>query len=190
MPIWIGSSDYERPLEEVLEAFSVTRFGGARVTKGPQEALISLGDALELVSSGKLSTNMTTDEVSSVPISVSREEPIVDAIRRMVSKNVRRLFVEGGEGKFISDRTVIDYIFSPERLGLARDHPERWIEGTVADLGTKSPGRCRGRSLDEAAEEMGQSPDDCLLTGEWRLITRWDVLIKPWRAGKLTALEN
>ena len=190
MPIWIGSFNHERPFEDVLESFSVTKFGGARVTRGSKEALVTLGDALGLVASGTLSTNMTTEEVSSVPIPVPKKEPIIEAIREMVSKNIRRLFVESEEGRFISDRTVIDFMFSPVRLGLARDHPEQWVDGTVADLEMKAPGRCRNGSLDEAAREMGAAPDDCLMTEDYRVISRWDVVVKPWRAGKLTTTEN
>jgi CBS domain-containing protein len=189
VPIWIGSCRYERPFDEILEAFSETKIGGARVTKGHQEALITLGDAVGLISSGRLSTNMTTAEVGSVPVTISKNELIIGAIREMVSKNIRRLFVENEE-RFISDRTVIDYMFSPGRLGIARDHPERWIEGTVAELGSKSPGRCRSGDLDEAAKEIGESPDDCLLTDDRRVISRWDMVVRPWRAGKLTDVEN
>ena len=190
VPIWIGSFPYGAPFDKVLEAFSLTRFGGARVTRGGEEALVSLGDAVGLVGAGRLRTNMTTGEVSSVPITVAKEEPIVGAIRTMVSRNVRRLFVEKEEGRFVSDRTVIDYLFSPRRLGLARDRPEGWLDGTVGDLGTKLPGRCGGGSLDEAARVMGGSPDDCLLTDDLHVVSRWDVIVKPWRAGKLSAVEN
>jgi CBS domain-containing protein len=187
VPIWIASCKYEAPFDDILEAYSETKIGGARVTKGHHEALITLEDAVGLISSGRLSTNMTTAEVGSVPVTISKEEPIIGAIREMVSKNIRRLFVDE---KFISDRTVIDYMFDPVRLGIARDHPERWIEGTVAELGTKSPGSCKSGSLDEAAKEIGDAPDDCLLTDDRRVISRWDIVMKPWRTGKLTAVEN
>jgi CBS domain-containing protein len=189
VPIWIASCKYERPFDDILEGFSETKIGGARVTKGHHEALVTLEDAVGLVSSGRLSTNMTTAEVGSVPVTISKDEPIIFAIREMVSKNIRRLFVDKEE-RFISDRTVIDYMFSPGRLGIARDHPERWIEGTVAELGAKAPGSCRSGSLDEAAREIGESPDDCLLTSDRRVISRWDLVVKPWRAGKLEAVEN
>lgn len=190
VPIWIGSCNYDDPFDDVLEAFSTTKFGGARVTKGQEETLVTLGNAVGLISSGKLATNMAVGEVGSVPITISKDEPIIAAIRKMVSMNVRRLFVEKEQGRFISDRTVIDFMFSPERLGLARDRPERWVEGTVADISMKSPGRCGNASLDAAAKELGQSPDDCVLTPDWRVISRWDVIVKPWRAGALSVVDN
>jgi len=189
VPIWIGSCKFERPFDDILQAFSETKFGGARVTHGVQEALVTLGDAVGLIGEGKLSARMSTDDVGSVPIAISRDRPIIEAIRKMVSHNIRRLFVEKEQGKFISDRTLIGYMFSPQRLGIARDHPELWIDEAIAKLDTRTPGRCRTGSLDEAAKEMGSAPDDCLMTDKWRVISRWDLVVKPWRAGKLEAVE-
>ena len=189
VPIWIGSCKFDQPFDDILEAFSETKFGGARVTRGAREALVTLGDAVGLISEGKLSAHMSTDEVSSVPIAISKERPILDAIKKMISHNIRRLFVEKEQGRFISDRTLIDYMFSPQRLGVARDHPELWIDEGIEKLGTKTPGKCRSGGLDEAAKVMGAAPDDCLMTDDWRLISRWDLIVKPWRAGKLEAVE-
>ena len=190
VPIWIGSCKFEQPFDDILQAFSATKFGGARVTQGVREALVTLGDVVGLVSEGKMSARMTTDDVSSVPIAIAKDRPIIEAIRKMVSHNIRRLFIERGQGSFISDRTLIDYMFSPQRLGIARDHPEQWIDETIEKLGTKTPGRCRTGSLDEAAKVMGSAPDDCLMTDEWRVISRWDLVVKPWRADKLEAVEQ
>ena len=190
IPIWIGSCDYQQPVGDLLQAFSETKFGGARVTSGALEALITLNDLVELIRDGKLSAQMSTDEVDSIPIPVSKQKPIIDAIKQMVYGNVRRLFLEKGQGKFISDRTVIDYIFSPQRLEVARDHPEQWLSETVEKVGAKDPALCKTGSLDAAAREMGAAPDDCLMTDEFRLISRWDLVIKPWRAGKLQAVDN
>ena len=189
VPIWIGSCKYEQPFDDIVQAFSETKFGGARVTQGVSQALVTLADVVGLISEGKLSARMSTDDVCSVPIAISKDKPIIEALRKMVSQNVRRLFVEKEEGEFISDRTLIDYMFSPQRLGIARDHPELWIDGSVENLGTKIPGRCRAGGLDEAAKAMGSAPDDCLMTDEWRVISRWDLVVKPWRAGKLEAAE-
>jgi CBS domain-containing protein len=187
VPIWIGSCRFEQPFDDMLLAFSETKFGGARVTHGTREALITLGDAVGLISEGKLSARMSTSEVGSVPIFISKDRRIIESIREMVSHNIRRLFVEEEEGRFISDRTLIDYMFSPQRLGVARDHPELWIDEAIEKLGTKRPGRCGTGSLDEAAKVMGPAPDDCLMTDEGRVISRWDIVVKPWRAGKLEA---
>ena len=190
VPIWIGSCRFGEPFEDILEAFSATKFGGARVTRGDAEALVTLGDAVGLVSQERLTTQMSTEEVSSIPIAISKDRPIIDAVREMVSRNVRRLFIEREQGRFISDRTLIDYMFSPQRLGIARDRPELWIDEPIEKVGTKAPGRCEAGSLDEASKAMGPSPDDCLMTDDWRLISRWDIIVKPWRAGKLRATEN
>jgi len=189
-PTWIGSCDYQQPFDEILQAFSETKFGGVRVASGDRQALVTLSDVVGLIRDGKLSAKMSTGEVSSVPIPLSKDVPIIDAIKQMIALNVRRLFLEKGKGKFISDRTLIDHIFSPRRLEVARDHPELWLSQTVEMVDAKVPAPCKTGSLDAAAEEMGQAPDDCLMTDDFRLISRWDLVVKPWRAGRLEAPDN
>lgn len=189
IPTWIGSCQFEDPFDDVLEMFSITKFGGARVTKSGEETLVTLSDAVGLISSGKLSTHMSTDDVSSIPIAISEKRPIVDAIKKMISHSIRRLFVEKGQGKFISDRTLIDYLFSHERLEAARDRPETWLDGELSEVATKFPGMCKTGDLDEAAMMMGSAPDDCLMTDEYRVVSRWDLVVKPWRAGNLATVE-
>ena len=189
VPVWIGSCDFSDPFEDLMQSFSVTKFGGVRVTKDNEEALATLGDAIGLIREGKLSTNMSTDDVSSVPVAISKDASILEAIRTMVSHNIRRLFVEKGQGSFISDRTVIDYMFSPARLGVARDHPELWIDDSVDEVGTKDPGSSRTGPLDDAAGAIGPAPDDCLMTDDHMVVTRLDIVVKPWRSGKLESAE-
>jgi len=187
---WIGSLQFSDIFDGLLWAFSGTRFGGARVTSGGKEAFVTLGDVVGLISAGKLSTNMSTDEVGSVPIAISKDRPIIEAIRKMVDQNVRRLFFQDGQGSFVSDRTLIDFMFSKERLGIARDHPEIWLEGEVSDVAAKTPRRCITGDLDRVARDIGPAPDDCLMTDRWRLVTRWDLAVKPWRARKLALSDS
>ena len=187
VPVFIGSREFEDSFDTVLEAFSVTKFGGARVTHGAQEAFVTLEDSVRLVGERKLSTNMLAGEVSSIPVAIAGDSPVVDAVRKMISENIRRLFIQGGKGKYISDRTVIDFLFSKKRLEAARDRPETWLDGKVSDLEAKSPGECGSGDLDLAADVIGPAPDDCLLTDELRVVSRWDIIVKPWRAGKLAA---
>ena len=185
VPVWIGSCKFSDPLDDVMQSFSVTKFGGARVTNRGSEALVTLGDVAGLIAEGRLTTGMSTRDVCTIPIGIGPESPIIESIKKMVSKNIRRLFVEGQRGRFISDRTLIEYMFSPERLEKARDRPETWIDEEVAKVPTKTPSKCRSSDLDDAARDLGPSPDDCLMTEDWRLVSRWDLTVKPWRARKL-----
>lgn len=167
----------------------MTKFGGVRITRGAEEALLTLGEVVDLIRNERLLIHTQTDEVCSIPIAIAGDQPIIEAIRKMISDNIRRLFVMEGKGKFISDRTIIEYMFSPKRLEVARDHPEEWIGEEVSKLPTKFPGRCRTGDLDVAARAMGTAPDDCLTTDEWRVISRWDLVVKPWRLRRLATAE-
>ena len=190
VPMWIGTRGYDDSLDDVLQMFSVTKFGGARIAQGTKEALLTLADFVGLMGAGRLSTSMSTDDVCSVAIAIASDRPIIEAAKEMITRSVRRLFVRGEQGDFVSDRSLVDYMFSPGRLEIARDSPEKWIDGNVSDLATRTPGRCNTGPLGEAAKAMGPAPDDCLLTDELRLVTRWDLVVKPWKSGKLEAVGN
>jgi hypothetical protein len=41
-------------------------------------------------------------------------------------------------------------------------------------------------SLNEAAWMMGDEPDDCLVSDGGLVISRWDLLMKPWKLGRLS----
>jgi len=190
VPVWIGSCKFEDEFDGILNNYNATMFGAARVTKGTEEALVTLSDCVGLITNGKLSTHMSTDDVSTTPIAIARDSPILGAIKKMISHNIRRLFIQGDQDKFISDRTLIDYMFSPKRLEVARDHPEAWIDEEVSKVPTKNPRRCKTGDLDEAAESMGSSPDDCLMTDKSQMISKWDLVVMPWRAGRLAVEGN
>jgi CBS domain-containing protein len=189
-PVWIGSCKFSEPFDNLLQAYNVTKFGGARVVKGSSETIVTLADVVDLIRDGKLSADMSTEEVSTIPAVISTDHLIIDAIRRMLKRNVRRLFTIGGKGDYISDRSIIDFMFSPERLEIARASPEEWINEKISKLGKKSARRCPEGPLDAAAKMIGDEPDDCLMTEGSKVVSRWDLTVKPWKVGKLSIVAN
>lgn len=187
VPTWIGSCNYTDSLEDLLGAISATKFGAARVTKEKMmEALITLGDLLGLISDGRLTSQVSVRELSSEAITIAPGSPILQALKLMISRNIRRLFLERGGDLFVSDRSLVSFMFDKTRLEKARDRPEHWLDGAVADLATRKAGRFSSGDFRAAAKAFGQKPDDCLITDDGRVISRWDMIIKPWRNGKLT----
>ena len=184
-PVWVGTCKFSDPFEHLMTLFKLTRFGGAVLRKGMERNLVSLGDLVGLLRSGILSSEMLSDEVSSEPLFISADSAISEAIGMMLANHIRRLFIRGRPGVFLSDRTLVDFLFSPGRLELARDRPERWAEEAVSAVRTKTGRECPKLTVAGAAQLMGDSPDDCLLTSEGRVITRWDLVMKPWMAGML-----
>ena len=184
-PTSIGVCGYDESLDRLLYIFEVTRFGVALAKKGPKRNLAHLGNLVRLYQEGRLSTTMKPDDVSSKVKSLPLSATLVEAINLMIVNHVRRVFVQNGSGKFISDRSLLDFLFAPARLQIARDSPEKWADGRLSELEPKQAVVYGGDTMDEAAEAMGDSPDDCLLTEDGRVVTRWDMILKPALAGKL-----
>lgn len=190
VPVWVSSTGYDSPFDDVIQGFKATGFGGGFVSRGSQRALITLEQAVSLVAAGELSAQSSVEDVSSSPTSIEEDATIVEAIGGMLSQNVRRLFVRGKGGKYVSDRGITEHMFKPERLEVARDRPESWLDGGISAVPMKSPVRCQVEDLDAAAKLIGPAPDDCLVTEQGRVVTRWDIVVKPWAAGKLLGASS
>ncbi|HZW84948.1 MAG TPA: hypothetical protein VFE91_03470 [Nitrososphaerales archaeon] len=184
-PASIGVCGYEESLDRLLYIFEVTRFGVALAKRGPKRNLAHLGNLVKLYQEGRLSTTMRISDVSSRVKSLPRSATLVEAINLMIVNHVRRVFVQDDSGNYISDRSLLDFLFSPARLQIARDSPEKWADSKLSEIKSKKAEVFGGETLDEAAEAMGDSPDDCLLSEDGKVITRWDLIMKPALAGKL-----
>jgi len=185
-PTWIGSCGFDDPFEAVLRSYAATRFGATNVNNASMSAFVTLKDVVQLLKYGRLATELKTSDVSSTPITIPGDAPMQEAMRTMVSRNVRRLFLEGRGGEFVSDRSLIEFMFAPERLDKAREDPETWVDVKVSALATRLALPIDSVPMAEAARVIGEKPDDCLLTEEGKVVTRWDMVMKPWKAEKLT----
>lgn len=185
--VWLASCQSSDSFEDLLRLFDTTRFGNARVDHFQKHTLVTLGDFVALLRNRSLASDMAAASVGSKPITISPERPIVEAIKKMLSYNVRRLMLEGRPREFVSDRSVIRFMFRSDRLFLVRDSPEKWIDARVSDLPSKQAGRLPPRStIYDACKGIGDQPDDCLVTDDGKVVSRWDLVIKPWKAGRLT----
>jgi class 3 adenylate cyclase len=185
--VWIGSLDFGSPISDLLRAFEATRFGAARVSNHDMHTVVTLADLIGTMRSYSLVSEMRVEQVGSRSVSISSDTDIVEAVRTMLKLRVRRLFLQGRPGEFISSRSVIEFMFSPERLHVARRRPERWCDSKVSALGVRTARVVPlGASLNEAARIIGNEPDDCLVSARGLVISRWDLLMKPWKMGHLS----
>lgn len=185
-PTYVGSYSFHESLEEILGSFVSTRFGVVKVKEENDETLLTLREMVGLVRERLLTVNSTTAEVSSTPITISAGSSIIGAIRAMLAHNVRRLFLGAGSRDFVSDRSLIDHLFSRENLEAAKAIPEAWTNGTVSTLPTRTARELPSGNLGMAADIIGDRPDDCLMTDKGKVVSRWDIVVKPWKAGKLS----
>jgi CBS domain-containing protein len=180
--IWIGSVSFEDDLDHVLSVFEDTGFGAARLTGRQGRTLITLENFVDKLRSRELASGLDLEQISSEPISVSKDVMLGDAIHLMFKARVRRLFVDDEPTRFVSDRTILALLFSPYMLKIARDTPSKWLDLRVDQLpkGEAAPVQPEA-SLAEGATLLGRQPDDCLITNKNRVVTRWDLIIKAWK---------
>jgi hypothetical protein len=182
--VWVGSVSAKDDLDTLLAVFERTGFGAARLSGRQIRTLITLDDVVTLVREGRLVSDLRLDEISSEPMTVPGDVPLVDALQMMFKARVRRLFLDEDQERFVSDRSALSLLFSPFMLKLARDTPEKWLRLAVKDLPRRRASLIDPKSsLDAAARHIGHWPDDCLLVGGKKVVTRWDIVMKPWKKG-------
>ena len=71
-------------------------------------------------------------------VEISPESNLMDAVRMMFQKRIRRVFLTGGKENsvfpFISSREIIRFLFSPLRLDAAKKNPERWVDAKISEI--------------------------------------------------------
>ena len=185
--VWIGSVDFDDSISDLFRVFEATKFGAARVNDHDMHTVVTLADLIGVMRNRMLVSEMRVEEVGSKPVSISPGAEIKEAIMMMLKYRVRRLFPQGRPGVFVSSRSVIDYMFTPERLDVVRRRPDEWCDGSISVLGTRSARVVApAATLNEAAWMIGDEPDDCLVSEGGLVISRWDLLMKPWKLGRLS----
>ena len=189
--VWIGSVDFGDPISDLLRVFEATKFGAARVSDHDMHTVVTLADLVGAMRNHSLVSDVRVEEVGSQSLSISPDAEIGEAVKMMLKFRVRRLFPQGRPSEFFSSRSVIEFMLTPERLQVARTRPEEWCDAKVSVLGTRSARVVAPHaSLNEAARMIGDEPDDCLVSEGGLIISRWDLLMKPWKLGRLSPGES
>lgn len=185
--VWIGSVDFGNPISDLLHVFEATKFGAARVSDHDIHTVATLADLVGAMRNHSLVSDMRVEQIGSPPMSISLDTDIREAVEKMLRFRVRRLFLQGRPHEFISSRSVIEFMLTPEQLQVVRRRPEEWCDAKVSVLGTRSARVVAlGASLNEAVRLIGDEPDDCLVSEGGLAISRWDLVMKPWKLGRLS----
>jgi len=191
-PVWIGSVKYSDGFSDLLKVFDITKFGDAAVEDyGSTPALITLTEILTLYKKGVIKSQLHLSEIGSNMVEVSSESSLIETIRLMFEKRIRRVFLRVDHNNedpeafsFISTRNIIRFLFSPLRVDIAEKEPERWADAKLSEIeGTRAKIIHGGHIINQGALEIGDGIDDCLVCeGERKIVSRWDMIMKPWRA--------
>ena len=138
-PVWIGSVKYTDTLHDLLNVLDITKFGDA-VVEGSAiiPALVTLQEIIMLYRKDAIKSTLNVTEIGTETVAVSSELSLIDAVRTMLQKKIRRVFITDAKAKsdfpFISSRDIIRFLFSPLRLELANEDPERWVDAAYPRL--------------------------------------------------------
>ena len=106
----------------------------------------------------------------------------------MLHRKFRRVQLVGTRA-VVSDGELLAYLFSKDRLKLARS-PERLLDGTLEEIESREVSWLEdSRKLKDAADYLYTRDQEIILTDRG-LITPWDLTIKPWRLGELRIADG
>jgi CBS domain-containing protein len=173
--------NYDATLAGLLSKFIQTKFGLAFVHKAGG-ALISLSDLLQLYDKGFIDTELTCKDVASSPFRLQNDATLKEALEEMIRRRIRRVFVNDSNS-FVSDRTAIDYIFSPEGIRVLRDE---LYNTRIQDIRTIDATPITGKlPLKDGAKLLLRAKGTCLIC-EAGVVTPWDCVVKPFQMNGLS----
>lgn len=173
-------------LGSLLKAFSESRFGfaWAESKANPQiGGFVTLRDILVLYEESTIDSGCSLVEVASTNIfSLESNASLKQAIYEMIRRRIRRIQISD-TGRIISDRQIIDHVFSPSRLKEVYDTPSLLVDGNISDIeGTTPEKRGNDFRVKEAAEILRRN--GCVMCDKG-LVTPWDAIMKPWERDEL-----
>jgi hypothetical protein len=194
--VWIGSVRSTDSFDKLMKVLELNGFGNAIVEQEDvrKRVLLTLKDIISLYKSGKLKSSLLVSDVSSPKVSVSRDTSLTQVLSYMLDKSVRRLFLQTENAEenynnlqFVSDRGILSFLFTPERLEILKKSPDSWLDANICDVGTSEavPVACDA-TINEASRLIGERADGCLVCEESQeIVSRWDIAMKPWQVDSL-----
>ena len=182
--IGVGSISVNQGLRDLLELFRNTGFGFACFEDGGLFTQVNLLDVTQLYVDGRIETDLRIKDVASSPHSLPGDTNVKNALDEMFSRRTRTVFIRGTK-TFVSDREIISFLFSPRWLQKIRDSPGNMLDCTIAEVGPIGPESIKGDTpLRDAARLVAPKNGNSFLC-EQGIVTPWDLIMKPWRMGRL-----
>lgn len=175
----------DEEISSLFRAFVRTKFGWSIIDDHGTYAIVTLADLIPLYGRGVLETSLCARDVASPVFSLPQDTKLSKALQEMISRSVRRVFLSD-TNRFVSDREILSYIFSPARLAIVRNSPQEMLDAPLGDVGSVEAVNVDGSVTLREASELFKP-----LSGAWCLacregvITPWDLVVKPWKMGQL-----
>jgi hypothetical protein len=187
----LGTISYENDdLQSLLHTFETTSFGYAIVrTNGNSMQLVSIKDLLSLYGRGVLSSDLIVKDIASYPVmEVSRETKLLDCLSEMMQRKVRRLKIAHSQWELVTDRDILEFVFQTAPVN--EIEAEQWIATQLIKPLSEmkletAPWLEQKSTLEDAAKILLRHRSACALS-QAGIITPSDLIIKPWRLGRLS----
>src|SRR5579872_6380990 len=127
-----------KDIKSLLRVFQRTKFGFAWVESDTLGGFASLRDLLGLYVQGSIKSDMTISQVASPIFYMPPDTMVVDVLREMFKRRIRRSFVQGRK-TLVTDRRLIGYIFGTARLGAAAKNPRSLLDIRLGDVDSMQP---------------------------------------------------
>ncbi|MGA2666385.1 MAG: hypothetical protein ABSF83_15725, partial [Nitrososphaerales archaeon] len=179
-------------LEALLSAFKKRKLGlcfvRGKVRDEMATSLLSLNDVLRLYDTKRISSRLEVEDVASKISSMPEATPIREALPVMFQLRHRTVFLSE-KRRYVSDRSVIDRVFSPDSLERLRERSKDGVlDASIGSLQQLAPTEVAPTTgLQAAAAQIKSDRGPCLtIQGAELLVTAWDIVMKPWDAGRLS----
>lgn len=183
----IGSASENDDVVSLLHVFESSTLGYSAIQDSVHKVIgmISLVDVLRLYEKEVFSSDLFIADVASSPIFGLRPETSLrKAVNAMVARKFRRILIEGSKN-IVSDSDIIDFLFEEEKPKTVKFLSSRLLDGNLADIHGREPPSIRPTEpIASAAKIITTAHQNCLLTDS-SIITPWDIVLKPWRLGRL-----
>ena len=178
----------ESDLKDLLRTIGRTGFGCVCIEKNSGKemcGMVSLRDLLTLYGKSIFGSNLSVGDVASSPVfSLPRNATLKAALGEMLNRGIRRIFITGTDD-VISDRSLINHVFSLSRLQASGKSSDP-LETEIGEIeGTHASRISSETSIKEAAAHMIKTSETCLVCDRG-VVTPWDLVVKPWKVGKLS----
>ncbi|MDG6923107.1 MAG: CBS domain-containing protein [Nitrososphaerota archaeon] len=182
----IGSASENDDIVSLLHVFESSTLGYSAIESSLHKmmSMISIIDVLELYEKRIFTSDLFIADVATTPIfGLPPETSLRKALNAMVTRKFRRILIEGTK-KIVSDSDIMDFLFEVEPKTV-KFVSSRLLDSNLADLHGREPPAIRPTEpIATAAKIASTAHQNCLLTDS-SIITPWDIVLKPWRLGRL-----
>ena len=183
----IGSASENDDIVSLLHVFESSTLGYSAIQNSERKliGMLSVVDVLQLYENRIFTSDLFIADVASSPIFGLRPEtPLRKAVNAMVTRKFRRILIEGTK-KIVSDSDIINFLFEVDESGKVKFLSNRLMDGNLSDLHGEEPPTIRpNEPIASVAKIITDAYHNCLLTDS-SITTPWDIVLKPWRLGRL-----